>query len=242
MSIMKIKNNVPQVYVAESRDFQLLTRVLDFVQNSVKFDIDTITNVIDTDTISDDYVDRLKSKIGFFTSNIYNGYVLRKVLSAFPYIIKYKGSEEGIERCVNTFLNIIGAREGSKVDIYNTSEVNDHTVRIGIESKMVDTTVLKDMLSYVLPTGYFVEIYFYTDANAPTIPYEFSSKVYKLDEYGPNANIVRSKPILATKDASSGVTKSKDYITAARENDTYNTVQLSSVYNPNTEKNERSHK
>ena len=72
MAVIRMKNNIPSPYVSESRDFQIFMRVLDFVQNSIKFDIDSISNIIDTDIISGDYVENLKSKIGFFTENIYS--------------------------------------------------------------------------------------------------------------------------------------------------------------------------
>ena len=60
MSLIRTKNSVPQVYVSESRDFQLFTRVLDFVQNGLKFDIDSIVNVVDTQLIPTNYLDNLK--------------------------------------------------------------------------------------------------------------------------------------------------------------------------------------
>jgi len=84
MSVIRNKNNVPEIYVSESRDFQLFTRVLDFVHNSIKFDTDSILNVISTDDIQEGYLERLKSKLGFFTKNYYPDEELRLALCAFP--------------------------------------------------------------------------------------------------------------------------------------------------------------
>lgn len=190
MAIIKTKNMVPQVYVSESRDFQLFTRVLDFTQNSIKFDIDAITDVIDTETIHSDYLDRLKSKLGFYTSNVYDNRTLRIVLSAFPHIVRYKGSEEGIVRCVNTFLKIIGVNEDFKVDIYNAHDTYPYTIRVGIKSHIQDLRVLKDMLSYVVPTGYLTEIYFYSNPKMPNIETVFDSQT-TFDAFSNEANSVR---------------------------------------------------
>jgi hypothetical protein len=184
MSLIRIKDNVPQPYVSESRDFQLFTRVLDFVQNSLKFDIDTMTNVVDTDLISDAYLDRLKSKLGFFTTNVYDDRTLRIVLSAFPYIIKYKGSEEGIKRCVNTYLNIAGVSGGCRIDVYNNDDDYPYTVRVGIGGTLTVTNVLKDMLSYVMPSGYGLDIYSYTPISAPAEVVQLDSKASHAEPTG----------------------------------------------------------
>ena len=84
MSVFRAKNETPQVYTAESRDFQILLRVLDFVQNSIKYDIDAITDIIDTDDISGYYLDRLKNKLGFFTNNSYDDSTL-----SIPFIDRF---------------------------------------------------------------------------------------------------------------------------------------------------------
>lgn len=49
--IWRTADNVPEVYPAESRDFQLIGRVLDYVVNGVKFDIDSIRALSNTQDI-----------------------------------------------------------------------------------------------------------------------------------------------------------------------------------------------
>ena len=49
MGIFRAVDNVPSVYSTESRDFQLFLRVLDFVQNSIKYDIDTMIYSLSTE-------------------------------------------------------------------------------------------------------------------------------------------------------------------------------------------------
>ena len=48
---------IPEYYNNESRDFQIFTRVFDLVENSLKFDIDSINAVLDTDSINNSYID-----------------------------------------------------------------------------------------------------------------------------------------------------------------------------------------
>ncbi len=222
MAIIRTKNNVPQVYVSESRDFQLFTRVLDFTQNALKYDIDSMLNVLSTEDISEEHLYYLQSKIGFFTNRAYDESTMRKVLAAMPYIMKYKGSEAGIEMCINTFLNIVGFRDGYLVSIYNENDDANlrYKIRIGIDGNEVNTDILKDMLSYIIPTGYFVEFYFYKDvASINTKSILHTSKTRILDD-GKRVSVV-SEAIEANWDDSK--------IDETMEDDTYGTVQLSTV-------------
>lgn len=221
MSVFRAKNETPQVYTSESRDFQILLRVLDFVQNSIKYDIDSITDIIDTDDISGYYLDRLKNKLGFFTNNSYDDNTLRIALNAFPYMIRYKGSIEGVERCVNTFLNIIGVRDGCRIEVINdrNDPYNTYILRIGLKSRVQNITILKDMLSYILPTGYFVEIYFYQEVDTAVLNLTSSSNVLHISEEA--LNYVRSDKIEDIEDANNELRK-----------DTLGVVHVSIVSNP----------
>lgn len=229
MSMIRTKDFVPQSYVSESRDFQIFTRVLDFVQNSTKFDIDTMTSILDTDVIPPQYVDRLKSKLGFFTSETYDDRTLKIVLSAFPHIMKYKGSLEGIERCVHTFLHILGYSDKSRVEVYNNHPKYNYVVRVGILHTDMNLTVLKDMLSYVLPTGYLLEIYTFVSSNPRGIPGQFDSSLFKFvptDAEKAEFNIIRVDELKMDSDETS-----KDEL----RTDTLNTANLSMVMDTDDE-------
>ena len=224
MAIIRTKNNVPQVYVSESRDFQLFTRVLDFVQNALKYDIDAMLNSLSTRDIAETYLEHLQSKLGFFTSRHYDDETLRKVLSAIPYIIRNKGSELGIAMCVNTFLNIMGFRKGYTVSIYNNDDIYNYTVRVGIEGSEINTDILRDMLSYVIPTGYVLEFYFYTSVDTPALHLGSYSKPYVLEDS--DLKIISS--IRDDDDLNLHINGlSADAQERAR--DTYNTVQHTTV-------------
>ena len=84
----------PQVYSEESRDFQLLCRIGDFAFNEVKYETDSITNIINTDKIKDNILPLLQTKVGFFSNTTsLTSDELRLVLKIFPYIIKLKSLE-----------------------------------------------------------------------------------------------------------------------------------------------------
>lgn len=218
MAVIRTKNYVPDVYVSESRDFQLFLRVLDFVQNSLKYDIDTMLCSLSTQDIPSQYLERLKSKLGFYTSHTYEDDSLRLALTVFPFIIRYKGSKEGIARCVAAYLRHIGVRGQSKLEILNNP---DYLIRIGLPTNLIDTTLLMDLLSFILPTGYFVEITFYKDIKVAPTPNSFVDRV-------------RLVKVSKQEENTSVRTKINDELS----NELFSTVQLGMVYNPNNMTNE----
>ena len=59
--IFRLQENVPDVYARKSRDFQLLCNVFDILQGGIKYDIDTITSVVDTRYCSERLLPLLQS-------------------------------------------------------------------------------------------------------------------------------------------------------------------------------------
>ena len=92
--MFRLQNNTPSYYVNNSRDFQLFCRLYDYINNGVKFDIDSIININDPLKINDRLLNLYGSKVGFFTNKNINTNVLRRILKAFPYLIKYKGTKK----------------------------------------------------------------------------------------------------------------------------------------------------
>lgn len=163
--ILDFYKYLPEYYNNESRDFQLFTRVFDLIENSLKFDIDTIPTILDSDMISDSYLESMAKKVGILDTGTYPDEIIRFMISAFPYIIKYKGSLRGIRYATQAFLKINGIEEVPLISIDNIN----YRISIGIESKIIDITLLKTILEYIIPTGYFISIYFYAGKN-PKLP------------------------------------------------------------------------
>lgn len=211
---------IPEYYNNESRDFQIFTRVFDLIENSLKFDIDSINTILDTDSINNSYIDSVAKKVGFFESEIYPDYILRFIISAFPYIIKYKGSLEGITRATQAFLKINGIKDKPLIEIDNTNYI----IKIGIQSTLFDISLLKVILKYILPTGYFLDIYFYSGARLEPHPFLFGSNkdLYQLSGVTlKGASSIRYEEILANEN---------DTIIKGR-NDTFDTVGMTYTYN-----------
>lgn len=163
------QNNVPSVYIEQSRDFQLIGRILDCVVNGIKFDINSVVNINDTEHIQGYMLQYLKSKVGFFTEKDFTEKDLRVVLSAFPYIIRYKGSRLSIELAVNVFARINYITGDIIVQIINKElqedtqkYVNKYEVHIFMENDDIskyDTSILEEIFRYILPPPY--SVYFF---------------------------------------------------------------------------------
>ena len=147
--MIRLTENVPQVYADQSRDFQLFLRVLDCVQNGVKFDIDSMVNILDPSKVSNRLLPLLAERVGFFPRRELNSNMLRYIISAFPYLIKYKGSKKGIEEAIAVVLKADNIYANWNVSIYNSQ----HSIEITID-KDYDYQALNELLEYIIPTGY----------------------------------------------------------------------------------------
>ena len=92
--MFRLQNNTPTIYVENSRDFQLLCRLFDYMINGIKYDINSILNILNPMKINDRMLNLLCTKLGFFPKNQYDSRTLRYILSTFPYIIKNKGTKK----------------------------------------------------------------------------------------------------------------------------------------------------
>lgn len=54
--MFRIQDNVPEVYINESRDFQLISRLYDILFSGTKYDIDSMVNVLDATLIKDSMI------------------------------------------------------------------------------------------------------------------------------------------------------------------------------------------
>lgn len=154
--MFRLQNNVPEVYVQESRDFQLFCRLYDAIQAGVKFSTDSLAYASSTKNCNSRLLDLLKTKVGlFFDINISDDN-LRLVIDAFPHIMKNKGSVKGIKYIVNLF-----SRLTNEVDaigsIDESALSSEHVLRLTFENDLKNDQLLIELLKYVIPTGYFIE-------------------------------------------------------------------------------------
>ena len=163
MSLFRIQEKTPEVYTSTSRDFQLIGRLYDCIINGIKFDTDSILDIINTDFIDSRLLKLLQTKLGFFSDKYMTDEDLRYILKAFPYVVKNKGSLKGIEQAVSIFLKINGIRSKVRIRKINKSLSKPYTIEISLNMSYRDTTILSEILKYILPTGYNVEFKFIYD-------------------------------------------------------------------------------
>lgn len=162
---MKIKNNVPDTYVKRSRDFQLLCDVFDVVNMGVKFDIDTLPSLSDTSRCRDSVLTYLQHKLGLYMDISVSDNVLRDILKCFPYIIRKKGSREGVSQAICLFLYATHCNGEYAVDVYNTEDdtnmTGNYIVEVSVEEVLPHVDLLRNILRYVIPFGYKINYTFY---------------------------------------------------------------------------------
>lgn len=158
--MFRVGNNVPDVYMQESRDFQLLSRLYDLVFQAARFSIDSMEQISDTMRCNDLLLPLVATKVGFFTDLNLTSKADRICLSAFPYIIKYKGSLQGITLVANVFEQITNTNVGVQLDKDDSSHVT-----ITFEDYTPDIDLLYSLLSYIRPVGLLIDYVVRSDVN-----------------------------------------------------------------------------
>lgn len=215
MSVFRIQDHSPDVYVRKSRDYQLFSALFDCLNGGIKNDIDSILDILDTNQCNERLIPYLQTKLGFFTKLKIPTEKLRTILKAFPTIVRNKGSKRGIEQAVEVFLKVEKIDAIVKVLILNKTldenyqEINTYKVLISTNKKIDNYDILKEILRYVIPAGYLVEFVYAPD------PGTINTKITYMDAI----RIVSADPFL-----SRGVRSSDDDVP-----DIYNNVGTTTI-------------
>lgn len=155
--MFRTQENIPEIYVNESRDFQLLCRLKDAIQGATKYNIDSLRHLSNTLEMNSTLLPLLKSKVGFFKEEQLSEDQLRYLLTGFPYLVKYKGSKKAIESAIYLWfrVNRIGGKLISVLINNSTYEIN-----INIDTPPQDTSLLDALFDYLVPTGYVISYNF----------------------------------------------------------------------------------
>lgn len=156
--MFRLQENVPEIYVNQSRDFQLFCRIYDIINNTLRYNAKSVDNLLNPLKVNDNMLQLLATRVGFFPKSEYNTETLRQVISAFPYMVKYKGSKQGIEMAINVILKAENNYSNSFIYIDN----NNSQITIYTEKKIKNENLLRDVLTYILPIGYDLIIGTYT--------------------------------------------------------------------------------
>ena len=160
--MFKLQNHVPPIYVEESRDFQLLLRLYDCIDGGNKFDASTIIEVLNPIKANDRILPLLATRVGFFTDKYIDGNVLKYIIAGFPYMIKNKGTQLGVEEAVNIILK---AENSLDPPVINYNKLSN-TFEIATSTFLYNKTALDELLKYVLPTGTKYSTYTYSQVKS----------------------------------------------------------------------------
>ena len=189
--LIRMQNNVPETYINQSRDFQLLCRMYDVVMNGVKFNIDNVGTITDDKYIQSKLLGLLQTKVGYFESAVTDDN-LRYLLTSFPYIMKNKGSLKSIEQLINVYLKMNHISVPFQVWV----DLAENSVRCIIKSgKVLDTSMIDGVMKYIVPTGFSIIYDFVVDLETEPVDIEMSETVtkYKLTAYN---SIIRGDAVI----------------------------------------------
>ena len=158
MSDFRLEKNVPDVYVDESRDFQLLCRILDIY---LKGCIDRASNMVyqlDLDKCNEQLLYAIANMQGFTTNLYIPPNVLRNICKVFPYCLRRKGTEEAIRTAAYAVFSADRLIYQISVNIYGrgteTGGTTDPTIQITCDAENSYLPYLKEVLRFIIPTGW----------------------------------------------------------------------------------------
>ena len=167
--LFKLEENVPDIYVEMSRDFQLLCRVYNILVNSNIITQSKIRQQLNIEQIDDKLLKLLAGRLGFNSDNYIPTEVMRSILLQFPFMIKNKGTKVGIEQAIKSVI-----KQTSKVNSVYVSDITIATgeIKVIVESddaSAVDISYLSNVLKYVVPVGYTVNVAVSQTPTSPTV-------------------------------------------------------------------------
>lgn len=199
MAGFKLENNVPNYYVDESRDFQLLCRIIDIYLKGCLNKSSYIPYQLDLDKCDEQLLYAIANMQGFTTKKYIPPNILRNILKVFPYCIKKKGTKEAIELASYAILST--DRLIYYIDIQITSyaesdSLNSYTIRITCNSQSEYLPYLEEVLKFIIPIGWRIEYQLLNTykKEANTLKIEPKSKISRLS--GITGKIINKYPLI----------------------------------------------
>lgn len=157
--IFRLDDNVPRIYVNESRDFQMLCRLFTYGINPPKYEAETLHYLNSGMLTNDRLLGNLCEKPGFMDGETVKGEYLRFITENFGRLVRDKGAETGICNSVYLYLLMYNLSTACFVQI----DRKTYTIHIGIRNAVKDIQVLYTILKYIVPTGWLLDIFFYQE-------------------------------------------------------------------------------
>ena len=166
--MIRCQELVPDYYIEQSRDFQVLCRLYDYAFNSVKYNLDTMTAITDTAIVKNTILPLVGDKFGIYDKQSYSN---RELLTALPSAVHYKGSLKSILILLNAYLDSMNifdyavayhaTDEDSAKEISSilAREIKPYTIVIVLSTapSLVELHVLDEYLKMVVPCGMLIE-------------------------------------------------------------------------------------
>lgn len=163
--MFRISEKVPEVYMKESRDFQILPRVDDLLFLGEHYDISTIQELNNPKKCRNSCLKYLAEKVGFYTDKYIPDNVLINIISAFRTALKNKGTDLGIQQAVIAILKAENSIDPPRI-VYTRGDnslpyYEQYTINIYTPIKIINEVALREFLKYIIPAGYNYNIYAY---------------------------------------------------------------------------------
>lgn len=157
MAGFSLEKNVPNYYVNESRDFQLLCRIIDVYLKGCLSKSSYIPYQLDLDKCDEQLLYAIANMQGFTTKKYIPPNILRNILKVFPYCIKRKGTQEAIELASYAVLSTDRLIYYIRVQVnaFSISEDSEgYTILITCNSQSEYIPYLEEVLSFLIPPGW----------------------------------------------------------------------------------------
>lgn len=201
--MLEVESFVPNIYVKKSRDFQMYCKVLEIISNSAKHNADTITDIYNPLICNNRVLSLLSTLCNYNSKRDISDEDLRLILTAYPLLIKNKGTQKGIELAAALTVKLSGKPITYHCDYVRSTEDSSnetHKVRVTM-SDTYDERYLEEFMNLVMPAGFTLE------ASVSGYSQEFTSAGVKVDkERTSKASIVTS----AVQNESSATFDSED--------------------------------
>lgn len=147
--MIKMYEQVPQVYSSASRDFQYLSWLFNLVLNYSKHNSEMIYS-LPVDTLDSKFAELLAITLGFKIRRNYDKDQLAALANIMPSIFKYKGTITAIVLAGRALLKTAGSNISFDED---SVSIEDEVLSILLPKDLVDTTLFMDLLPYIAPAG-----------------------------------------------------------------------------------------
>lgn len=154
--------NVPSIYPEKSRDFQLLSALIDVFVNSVRGGANKMSLQLSPELCDERMLSLVATRKGFFTSEYLPAAVQRNILAVFSQLRRMKGSQEALKISARAALKAYPLIDSVKVGITNKegkNKVYEVVIKcVCVDWFDIDERCIREVMRYVLPAGYIIKL------------------------------------------------------------------------------------